>query len=411
MRRAHVALFASLTLGVSALTACGSDSLEGSDSGGGGETTSAAEVEVDDAVAELVPEDIKSKGTLNIGSDASYAPNEFLGDDGKTVEGMDVELFDAAAAKMGLKTKWSNASFDSLILGVSSDKYDVAVSSFTINDERKKQVNMISYFDAGTQWVTAKGNPGKVDPKDPCGATVGVQKGTVQFDELEELNKKCDDKIKIVVEQEQSKVTASLVSGKTEAMAADSPIKTLDDLIARFKADPGSVSWGGFALGSPDHILCGSIVKAIGGDVTKMNYIVSGAGGEMLAQVMGGHLTVATGGLNEFAQQIQAGTLRALAISSPERLPGVDIPTLKEQGVDVELVNWRGLVAPGKVRPDDLEALDTAMAEMARSAEWRTILQERGWVDMYQPADAFAAFLATERSRIEGILKETGLIQ
>ncbi|SMC38686.1 ABC transporter substrate-binding protein [Janibacter indicus] len=224
MRRAHVALFASLTLGVSALTACGSDSLEGSDSGGGGETASAAEVEVDDAVAELVPEDIKSKGTLNIGSDASYAPNEFLGDDGKTVEGMDVELFDAAAAKMGLKTKWSNASFDSLILGVSSDKYDVAVSSFTINDERKKQVNMISYFDAGTQWVTAKGNPGKVDPKDPCGATVGVQKGTVQFDELEELNKKCDDKIKIVVEQEQSKVTASLVSGKTEAMAADSPI-------------------------------------------------------------------------------------------------------------------------------------------------------------------------------------------
>lgn len=224
MRRAHVALFASLTLGVSALTACGSDSLEGSDSGGGGETTSAAEVEVDDAVAELVPEDIKSTGTLNIGSDASYAPNEFLGDDGKTVEGMDVELFDAAAAKMGLKTKWSNASFDSLILGVSSDKYDVAVSSFTINDERKKQVNMISYFDAGTQWVTAKGNPGKVDPKDPCGATVGVQKGTVQFDELEELNKKCDDKIKLVVEQEQSKVTASLVSGKTEAMAADSPI-------------------------------------------------------------------------------------------------------------------------------------------------------------------------------------------
>lgn len=194
-------------------------------------------------------------------------------------------------------------------------------------------------------------------------------------------------------------------------VAADSPIKTLDDLIARFKTDPGSVSWGGFALGSPDHILCGSIVKAIGGDVTKMNYIVSGAGGEMLAQVMGGHLTVATGGLNEFAQQIQAGTLRALAISSPERLPGVDIPTLKEQGVDVELVNWRGLVAPGKVRPDDLEALDTIMAEMARSAEWRTILQERGWVDMYQPADAFAAFLATEQSRIEGILKETGLIQ
>jgi putative tricarboxylic transport membrane protein len=153
-------------------------------------------------------------------------------------------------------------------------------------------------------------------------------------------------------------------------VAADSPIRTLDDLIAKFKADPGSVSWGGFALGSPDHILSGLIVKAIGGDVTKMNYIVSGAGGEMLAQVMGGHITVATGGLNEFAQQLQAGKLRALAISSPERLPGVDIPTFKEQGVDVELVNWRGLMAPGKIRANDKKALDAAINEMVRSSEW-----------------------------------------
>ena len=129
-------------------------------------------------------------------------------------------------------------------------------------------------------------------------------------------------------------------------VAADSPIKTLGDLQAKFKADPGSVSWGGFALGSPDHLLCAMTVKAAGGDVAKMNYIVAGAGGEMLAQVMGGHITVATGGLNEFAQQLEAGKLRALAISSPERLPGVDIPTFKEQGLDVELVNWRGLMAP-----------------------------------------------------------------
>lgn len=224
MRRAHVALFASLALGVSALSACGSDSLEGSGSSGSDAPTAAAEIKVDDAVAKLVPEDIKSKGTLNIGSDASYAPNEFLGDDGKSVEGMDVDLFNGAAAKMGLKTKWSNAPFDGLILGVDSNKYDVAVSSFTINDERKKKVSMISYFNAGTQWVTTKGNPGKVDPKDPCGKTIGVQKGTVQLDELTALNKKCDQKMKLVIEGEQSKVTASLVSGKTEAMAADSPI-------------------------------------------------------------------------------------------------------------------------------------------------------------------------------------------
>jgi putative tricarboxylic transport membrane protein len=192
-------------------------------------------------------------------------------------------------------------------------------------------------------------------------------------------------------------------------VAADSPIKTLDDLVQKFKADPGSVSWGGFALGSPDHLLCAMTVKAIGGDVTKMNYIVSGAGGEMLGQVMGGHITVATGGLNEFAQQLQAGKLRTLAISSPERLPGVDIPTFKEQGVDVELVNWRGLMASEGIRDRDREALDEALGEMVRSEPWQALVSERGWVDMYQPSEQFAAFLEGEEARIEGLLKDLGL--
>lgn len=194
-------------------------------------------------------------------------------------------------------------------------------------------------------------------------------------------------------------------------VAADSPVKTLDDLVRKFKADPGSVSWGGFALGSPDHILSGLVVKAIGGDVAKMNYIVAGAGGEMLAQVMGGHITVATGGLAEFAQQLQSGKLRALAISSPERLPGVDIPTFKEQGVDVELVNWRGLVAPGEIRPADKKALEDAIARMVKSAAWQDILKQRGWVDLYLPSDRFAAFVKEEQVRIEGILKDTGLVK
>ena len=194
-------------------------------------------------------------------------------------------------------------------------------------------------------------------------------------------------------------------------VGAESPIRTLDDLTAKFRADPGSVSWGGFALGSPDHILCGLIVKAIGGDVAKMNYIVAGAGGEMMAQVMGNHITVATGGYNEFAQQIAAGKLRALGISSPQRLPGVDVPTFKEQGVDVELVNWRGFMGSPAMSPGDREALGKAMADMAASSEWQTIAKERGWVDLFMPADEFGRFLAEEQGRIGGILKEVGLIQ
>lgn len=226
MRRAPLALAVGLVL-IAPLAACGSETL---DSGGNKaeSATSDVKVEADDKLAEMVPEEIKKKGTLTIGSDASYAPNEFLGDDGKTVEGMDVDLFNAVADKLGLKTEWKNGGFDSLLAGVGSGKYDVSVSSFTINDERKKEVNMISYFDAGTQWVTTKGNEKKIDPDDACGKSIGVQKGTIQVDDLEARSKECEkagkEPIKSVVEQEQSKVTTSLISGKVDAMLADSPI-------------------------------------------------------------------------------------------------------------------------------------------------------------------------------------------
>lgn len=191
-------------------------------------------------------------------------------------------------------------------------------------------------------------------------------------------------------------------------VAADSPIKTLDDLAAKFRADPGSVTWGGFALGSPDHLISAMTVKAMGGDVSQMNYIVAGAGGEMLAQVLGGHITVATGGLNEFAGLIQTGQLRALAISAPERLPGVDIPTFKEQGYDVELVNWRGLLARKSVTPEELAALDAGMSELVRSDAWKALLQERGCVDMNMSSAEFAAFLETEKVRIGAMLADLG---
>ncbi len=194
-------------------------------------------------------------------------------------------------------------------------------------------------------------------------------------------------------------------------VSAESPLKTMDDLVAKFKADPGSVSWGGFAVGSPDHILYALIVKAVGGDVSKMNYIAAGAGGEMLAAVMGGHITVVTGGYNEFAAQLKEGKLRALAISSPERLPGIEVPTLKEQGVDVELVNWRAVVASGDIKQADLKTLDGAMGKMVASPQWQAIAAERGWVDSYLPAKDFAGFLQDEQTRIKSVLDELGLLK
>jgi putative tricarboxylic transport membrane protein len=192
-------------------------------------------------------------------------------------------------------------------------------------------------------------------------------------------------------------------------VAADSPLKTLGDLIAKFKQDPGSVSWGGFALGSPDHLLSGLVVKGAGGDVKKMNYIAVGTGGEMLPLVMGGKVTVATGGLNEVAGQFKAGRLRPLGISSPERLPGVDIPTFREQGVDATLVNWRGLMGAPSLSAEDRQLVDATIAKMVQSDAWKKLLREREWIDLYLPADQFAAFLKEENVRLTALMKEIGL--
>lgn len=215
------------------LAGCGSSSLDtgsssssGSGSGSGSPSTSVnVSASSDSAVAALVPADIKSKGTLTIGSDASYAPNEYLPVGSQKITGMDVDLFNAVAAKMGLKTNWQNSSFSTIIPGLGT-KFDVGVSSFTINKARLNTVTMVSYLTAGVQWAVAKGNPKNIDPTNPCGLTVGVQTGTVEQDELTALNKgKCaSKKINIVPETDQTKVNLDLQSGKVDAMSADSPI-------------------------------------------------------------------------------------------------------------------------------------------------------------------------------------------
>jgi polar amino acid transport system substrate-binding protein len=205
---------------------CGDDS----DTGAGGSTdTTAAAPAVDDALAAKVPDAIKSDGKLLIGTDPTYAPNEFLDADGKTVVGFDIDLFNAVAAKLGLKTEWQPSKFADIIPGVQSGKYEAGVSSFTINDERKQQVNMISYFSAGTQWGTKKGNPTGIQPDNACGKKVAVQTATVQeTEDLPQRDKDCEaagnPKITIDSYQDQGQATAAVVSGKDDAMLADSPV-------------------------------------------------------------------------------------------------------------------------------------------------------------------------------------------
>ena len=223
--RPAVMLLAGLASAGLALSACGSDSLT---TGGGATSQPVTSASVQEDLAAKVPEKIKSKGTIAIGVDASYAPNEFLAGDGKTVQGFDVDLFNAVAQKFGLKTQWVPANFDSIIVGVQSGKYDIGVSSFTINDKRKEQVNMVSYFNAGTQWAAAPGNPKKVDPQKPCGLKVAVQKGTVQQEEdLPAKAKACEAEgkpLEVLPFTGQDQATSAVATGKADAMLADSPI-------------------------------------------------------------------------------------------------------------------------------------------------------------------------------------------
>jgi putative tricarboxylic transport membrane protein len=192
---------------------------------------------------------------------------------------------------------------------------------------------------------------------------------------------------------------------------ADSELQTLDDLVAQFKEDPRSVSWGGGSAGGTDHILVGLIAKEIEVDPSGINYVPFSGGGEALASLLGGHVTAGVSGYGEWAGQIEAGELRMLAISSPERVEGIDVATLMEQGVDVELTNWRGVLAPPGISDDDKKALADAIDGMVTSEAWQGILEERGWLDLYMPPDEFAQFLEQDQEQVATVLKDIGLVQ
>ncbi|AEB46347.1 MULTISPECIES: ABC transporter substrate-binding protein [Micromonospora] len=221
-RRAVIGVAGAALLTLS-MAACGEQ--ESSNEPGTGPSVSAAP---DNDLAAKVPDAIKADGVIKVGTDATYAPAEFLDTDGSTVIGFDVELFNAVAQKLGLKAEYESAPFDAILPGVQSGKYEIGVSSFTINADRLQSVNMVSYFSAGTQWATKAGNPAQVDPDNACGKKIAVQVGTVQLDDITARSKACTDagKPEITIDQyqAQSDATAAVVSGKNDAMLADSPV-------------------------------------------------------------------------------------------------------------------------------------------------------------------------------------------
>jgi putative tricarboxylic transport membrane protein len=192
---------------------------------------------------------------------------------------------------------------------------------------------------------------------------------------------------------------------------ADSPIKTAKDLAAAIKADPGKVTWAGGSAGGVDHIAAALFAKAAGADPTKINYVPFSGGGEALAAILGGKVTAGISGYGEFESQIKAGKLRLVGVTSPNRLPNVDGPTLKEQGVDLEIANWRSVVAAPGISADQKKALVDTIDKMVKSKEWQDLLKQKGWDDAYLSGDPFAKQLNEDVARTREVLMSVGLVK
>ena len=186
-----------------------------------------------------------------------------------------------------------------------------------------------------------------------------------------------------------------------------SPIKTMADLVKALKADPGKVSWGGGSAGGTDHILAGLIAKSVGVDPRRVNYVAFKGGGEAVAAIVGGHVTVGVSGLGEFAEQIKGGRMRALAVSSPKREEG--IPTLKEQGINVELGNWRGVFGAPGISKQQRDALVRLVKAATETPSWKETLEKLGWTSVFLGGDDYKKFIDEDTKRIAGIIDSLGI--
>jgi len=188
---------------------------------------------------------------------------------------------------------------------------------------------------------------------------------------------------------------------------AKSPYKTLKELLDAFKANPGAVSWGGGSAGGTDHILIGLMAKAVGADPSKINYVAFKGGGEAVAAIIGGHVAAGVSGLSEFSEHIKSGRMRALGVSGSEREDG--IATLKEQGVNVVLGNWRGVFAAPGITPAQRDALVKMVRAATETPAWKESLQKNGWQPWFLGGDEYKTFIDEDIKRIGSIIESLGL--
>ncbi|MGH2386314.1 MAG: Bug family tripartite tricarboxylate transporter substrate binding protein, partial [Candidatus Limnocylindria bacterium] len=203
---------------------------------------------------------------------------------------------------------------------------------------------------------------------------------------------------------------ASLTSEQEAiVVAAESEYETLEQLVEAWTADPTSISWAGGSAGGTDHILVGLLAQAAEIDPSGINYVAHAGGGEAINAILNGSATAGVSGVSEFADQVEAGEMRWLAVSGESAPEGIDAPTIGDAGFDVVVENWRGVVAAPELSDADREAVVQLITDMHDSEAWQQALTDNGWADFFQAGDEFDAYLAEEQTRVEAVLTEIGL--
>jgi len=193
-------------------------------------------------------------------------------------------------------------------------------------------------------------------------------------------------------------------------LPVSSPLKTMKDVVDQLRKDPGSVKWGGGSRGSTEHIAAAMIAQKVGVDPSKVNYVAFRGGGEATAAVLGGNVTVGGSGFGEFAEYINAGKMKPIAVTSAERLPGVNVPTLKEQGIDVEIGNWRGVYGAPGITPEQRKALTDLVLAAVRTPAWAEAVKKNDWTPAVLSGDAFARFVDDEFASLRATMVKSGMV-
>lgn len=214
---------AGIPLALAALVSGCATNLSGTGVPTSSSSASVAPITADESLFKQLPASIQQSKTLVVGTSPTWKPMEFL--QGGDVVGLDMDLLDAVGKKLGVTVQYKQAPFDSILIGLTAQKYDVGVSSFTVNKEREKSYDMVSYMVAGSQWTVQKGNPKKVTAQKFCGQSIAVQTGTVQEDEVKQAVTTCgSNPPKLLSFEDQADATAALIGGRATVMAADSPV-------------------------------------------------------------------------------------------------------------------------------------------------------------------------------------------